>query len=97
MYRFIFAICIFFITNSYSELGFSVADEINTNSSPQLYFDELIDIELDSKPDFNSSMTNVDKNDRFPQLTNLYKDPSNKNFNLLNNTFQYLRPRAPPF
>ena len=96
MYKFIFAIVLLFLANSKGESGYSVADEINPDTSRQLIFDALTGIELDSEPSFDASMINIDKNNRILQLTYLYKYSSKKHLPLLNNKFQYLRPRAPP-
>jgi hypothetical protein len=95
LYKFIFAIVLLFVANSKSESGYSVADEINSDTSSQFIVDALTDIELD--PGFDPSMTHIDKKNQILQLSYLSKYSSKKHLPLLNSKFQYLRPRAPPF
>tara|TARA_R110001583_G_scaffold53736_4_gene165358 strand:+ start:7647 stop:7943 length:297 start_codon:yes stop_codon:yes gene_type:complete len=95
LYKFIFAIVLLFLANSKSESGYSVADEINSDTSSQFIVDALTDIELD--PDFDPSMAHIDKKNQILQLSYLSKYSSKKHLPLLNSKFQYLRPRAPPF
>jgi hypothetical protein len=97
LYKFIFAIVLLFVANSKNESGYSFADEINSGMSSQSIFDAFTDVELDTEPNIDLSMTNIDKNNRILQLTYLSKYSSKKHLPLLNNKFQYLRPRAPPF
>jgi hypothetical protein len=97
LYKFIFAIVLLFVANSNGESGYSVADEMNSDMSSQSIFHAFTDIELDTEPNIDLSMTNIDKNNRILQLTYLSKYSSNTHLPLLNSKFQYLRPRAPPF
>jgi hypothetical protein len=96
LYKFIFAIVLLFVANSKSESGYSVADEINSDTSSQFIVDALTKIELDSEPEFDPSITYIDKNNQILQLSYLSKYSSKKHLPLLNSKFQYLRPRAPP-
>jgi hypothetical protein len=97
LYKFIFAIVLLFVANSKGESGYSVADEINSDTPSQSIVEALTKIELDSEPEFDPSITDIDKNTRILQLTYLYKYSNQKHLPLLNSKFQYLRPRAPPF
>lgn len=86
-----------FVANSKNESGYSFADEINSDMSSQSIFDAFTDIEVDTEPNFDASKANIDRNNRILQLTYRSKYSSNTHLPLLNNKFQYLRPRAPPF
>lgn len=97
MYKLIFAIFIFCATNSHAESVYNIADEISSNTSSHLIFDALTEIEVDSELEFDLSIDNIDHNNRIIQLTYLSQYSHNNNVLLLNNKFQYLRPRAPPF
>ena len=97
MYKFIFAIVLFFVASSKDESGYSVADEITPDMSSQFIFNAVTDIGLDAELNFDLSINNVDTNNRILQLTYLFKYSSKKHLPLLNNKFQYLLPRAPPF
>ncbi|WP_157825838.1 hypothetical protein [Colwellia sp. Bg11-28] len=97
MYKFIFAILMFFATYSHAESVYSIADEISSNTSNHLIFDALTEVEIDSELEYDLSIANIDHNNRILQLTYLSKYSLNNNFPLLNNKFKYLRPRAPPF
>jgi hypothetical protein len=97
LYKFIFAIVLLFVASSKDESGYSAANEIYSDTSSQFIIDALTDIEVDTEPNFDTSKTNIDRNNRILQLTYLSEYSSKKNLPLLNNKFQYLRPRAPPF
>jgi hypothetical protein len=97
LYKSIFAIFLLCTIHSKGELDNSIADEINANASSQFIFDAITDIELDSEFGWDSSILNVDETKRFIQLTYLAKYSRKPHFPLLNNKFQYLQPRAPPF
>ncbi|TWX70277.1 hypothetical protein [Colwellia hornerae] len=94
MRKFIFAILLFFITSSNGEQGYSIVDEKNSNTAQPLIFDVSSDIECDVEPDL--LITSNKTNNRINQITYLFNDSTNKNIILLNEKFQYLRPRAPP-
>ena len=96
MNKIIFAILLLFATNSHAESGYNIADEISTNTSSQLIFEAITEVEIDSELDFYFSINNIDHHNRILQLTYLSKYSDN-NVPLLNNKFQYLHPRAPPF
>ncbi len=97
MYKFIFAIFLLFATNSHAESGFNIAEEISANTSNQLIFESFTDIEIDSELECDLSISNIDDSNRLLHLTYLSKYSFNNHFPLLNNKFQYLRPRSPPF
>ncbi|MFT5758447.1 MAG: hypothetical protein ACI9LM_003189 [Alteromonadaceae bacterium] len=95
MFKLSFAIFLFFVTCSNSESGYSIADEINADTSSLLIFDVITDIELDSEHE--PLITDIETNNRINQRAYLAKYSTNKKFIILNNKFQYSRPRAPPF
>lgn len=95
VYKFIFAIFLFVLINSNSELVHSITDEKNSTTSNLLIFDIFSDIELEL--DFDSLFIDSDQNNRVIQLTYLLKHSNQKHFITLNNKFEYLQPRAPPF
>lgn len=94
VYKFIFAIFLFVLINSNSELVHSITDEKNSTTSNLLIFDIFSDIELEL--DFDSLFIDSDQNNRVIQLTYLLKHSNQKHFITLNNKFEYLQPRAPP-
>lgn len=94
VFRFIFAICLFFVTCFDAELGYDIASEVNTTSFNQLIFEPYPDI--DSEVDFDSLISNTTTHTQSLQLTYLSKYASKENTNLLKNKYQYVRPRAPP-
>ena len=97
VYKFIFAIFLFVLINSNSELVHSITDEKNSTTSNLLIFDIFSDIELELELDFDSLFIDSDQNNRVIQLTYLLKHSNQKHFITLNNKFEYLQPRAPPF
>jgi hypothetical protein len=97
LYKIIFLIFLLCITNSKGESGKSVVNEINANTSSHFIFDVVTDIESDLELDLDLSITNVVKNPLIIQLSYLSKYSRKTHISLLNNKFQYLRPRAPPF
>lgn len=96
MYKFIFVIFLFFLTNSNNESGYSIVTGINANTSSQLIFDILTNIEAESETPFDSSITNTKQDHKINQLTYLSKHSIQKNFIILQNKFQHLQARAPP-
>ena len=97
MYQLIFAICLFIVTNSNAELGYSIDDERTTNTASQSNFYVPVDIEVNSDTDFEPSITSFDVNNVTIPPRYLSNYSTNNNLIILKNKFQYSRPRAPPF
>jgi len=96
VYNFIFAIFLSFLTNSNNESGYSTVTGINANTSSQLIFDLLTNIEAESETQLDSSITDTEQNNKINQLTYLSKHSIQKNFIILQNKCQHLQARAPP-
>jgi hypothetical protein len=97
VYKFIFVIFLLFATNSHAESAYNITDKINENTSNQLIFEAFKDFEIDSELEFYLSISTSDHNIQLIQFGYLSKYSLNNHIPLLNNKFQYLHPRSPPF
>jgi len=97
VYKFIFVIFLLFATNSHAESAYNITDKINENTSSQLIFEAFTDFEIDSELEFDLSISTSDHNIQLIQFGYLSKYSLNNHIALLNNKFQYLHPRSPPF
>ena len=89
--------CVLFVTSSYGEQGYSVADGINTNNSSQLTFEVFNAFELDSEPEIDPLDTTINSKNQTFYFGSLSIGSFKENATLQTNKFQYLRSRAPPF
>lgn len=97
MYKFIFIIFLLFTTNSQAESAYNITDKISENTSSQLIFEAFTDLEIDSELEFDLPISPINHNIQLFQFDYLSKYSLNNHIPLLNNKFQYLHPRSPPF
>lgn len=95
MYKFIFAIFLLLANYSQAESDYTIADEISAKITNQLIFEAFSDIEIE--PELDLSISLLVHHNQPIQFSYLSKHTLDNHFPLLNNKFQYLRPRSPPF
>ena len=93
MFKFSFAIFLFIVTSSYSELNNSAPDKLSFNVSNQIN-SELIS---DTESDFDPKVAILNTNNQIANSTTIVDYTNHDLFVLLKSELLNIHPRAPPF